>query len=135
VHLQEQGGPRGQRATVILDPGSVRGPDLDELGAGSRQDVGQAELTADLDQLAPRDEHLATPRERGERQHEGRGVVVHDERVLGAGERGEQELRARRAPSTLAGAPVHLQVRGGRCGPGGCACRFLRQARSSQVRV
>ena len=42
------------------------------------------EAVADLDQLAARHDDLALLRERGEREQDGGGVVVDDERSLGA---------------------------------------------------
>jgi hypothetical protein len=44
----------------------------------ARHDVGHAEGTADLDQLAARDDHLAPGRQRGQHQQDGGGVVVDD---------------------------------------------------------
>jgi hypothetical protein len=68
----------------------------------SGEHVRDAEAVADLDQLAARDEHLAALGERGEREQDGRGVVVDDERRLGAGQRGGGSRRrgpgATRAP-------------------------------------
>ena len=73
-------------ALVVGDTCAVRRADLDEACAGPRQHVGDAEAVADLDQFAARDEHLATLGESREREQHCPGVVVHDERALGAGQ-------------------------------------------------
>ena len=74
------------RALVVGGARAVRRADLDEPRARAREHVGDAEAVADLDQLAARDEHLAALGERGEREQHRGGVVVHDERGLGAGQ-------------------------------------------------
>ena len=86
VHAQEQRGLGPQRALVVGGARPVRRPDLDEPRAGAREHVGDAKAVADLDQLAARDEHLATFGERGEREQHRAGVVVDDDRRLGAGQ-------------------------------------------------
>ena len=73
-------------ALVVGGARAVRRPDLDEPRARAREHVRDAEAVADLDQLAARDEHLAALRERGEREQDRGGVVVDDERRLGAGQ-------------------------------------------------
>ena len=65
---------------------AVGGADLDEFGARSRHDIGDAEAAADLDKLAAADDNLfARGMGRQHQQHRG-GVVVDHERVLGTGE-------------------------------------------------
>ena len=90
VHPQEDGRPLADRALVVGQPGAVGRAHLDEPRAGAREDVGDAEAVADLDQLATGDDHLASLRQRGEREQDGRGVVVDDERGLGSGQLPEQ---------------------------------------------
>ena len=71
---------------------AVGGADLDEFGARSRHDIGDAEAAADLDKLAAADDDLlACGMGRQHQQYRG-GVVVDHERVLGTGERAD-ELR------------------------------------------
>ena len=74
------------RALVVGGARAVRRADLDEPRAGAGEHVGDAEAVADLDQLAARDEHLAALGERGEREQHRAGVVVDDDRRLGAGQ-------------------------------------------------
>ena len=74
------------RALVVLRARAVRRPDLDEPRTRAREHVGDAEAVADLDQLAARDDHLASLCERREREQHRGGVVVDDERSLGAGQ-------------------------------------------------
>jgi hypothetical protein len=51
--------------------GAVRRSDLDETRTRPREDVGNAEAVADLDQLPARDDDLATLRERSEHEEDG----------------------------------------------------------------
>src|SRR4030065_616834 len=88
-------------ATVSGTGGSARGgpvrrPPLAQDGAAPQHDVGDPELAADLDQLAPRDDDLPAVGERLQRQEDGGGVGVGDEGVV----------RAREA----AQEPVHVAV-------------------------
>ena len=73
-------------------------------------DVGHAETAADLDQLATRDEDLASTRQRRQHQQGGGGVVVDDHRRLGAGERREERLGVHGARAALAAGDVVFQV-------------------------
>ncbi len=77
-------------ALVVGGARAVRRPDLDQARAGAREHVGDAEAVADLDQLAARDEHLASLGQRGEREQHRAGVVVDDDRRLGAGQPAQQ---------------------------------------------
>ena len=89
VDAQHRLGLLAPGALEVAQVGPVGGADLDEAGAALAQDVGDAEAVADLDELAAGDEHVAAARQRGEgEQHRG-GVVVDDQRVLGAGQRAE----------------------------------------------
>ena len=81
------------RALVVGSARAVRRPDLDEAGAGAREHVGDAEAVADLDELAARDDDLASLGERGEGEQHGGRVVVHDERRLGAGQLAQMQRR------------------------------------------
>ena len=101
-------GAVGERRLVVGEAGAVGGADLDELGAGAGADVGHAEAAADLDELAARDEHPAPGGERAEGEQRRRGVVVDDERRLGARELGEARLRERGARAAPAGGEVDL---------------------------
>ena len=104
VHAQDHGRLGAERPLVVRHPGAVRRPDLDEPRSRAGEHVGNPEAVADLDQLPARDEHLAALGERGQGEHHGSGIVVHDERSLGAGDplqqRGEMVL-ARPAGSRL----------------------------------
>ena len=99
------------RALVVGGARPVRRADLDEPRAGAREHVGDAEAVADLDQLAARDDDLAPLRERGEREQDGGGVVVDDERGLGAGQPAEEPGEVILARAALASLEVVLEVR------------------------
>ncbi len=90
---------------------------------------------ADLDELAAGDEHVAAARQRGEgEQHRG-GVVVHDQRVLGAGERAEDVVDVVLARGALPALEAELEV--GVAGRGTDERRygFIGQDRAPQVGV
>ena len=71
---------------IICQVRAVGSADLDEFGARSRHDIGNAKAAADLDKLAAADDDLlACGMGRQHQQHSG-GVVVDHERVLGTGE-------------------------------------------------
>ena len=135
MHLQDRGGRVLQGGLVVGDTCAVRRSDLDQACAGGTHDVGDPELAADLDQLAARDEHLLALGEHGQRKHERRRTVVHDERGLGIGDRAQEELTARPAGSTVAGGAVDLEVGvvGGRSADG--IDRTVGQRRAAEVRV
>ena len=84
VDAEDRGRLGPDRALVVRGTRPVRRPDLDHARARAREHVGNPEAVADLDELAARDEHLATLRERCEREQHRRGVVVDDERRLRA---------------------------------------------------
>jgi len=66
--------------------GAVGGADLDELGAALGHYLGNPEASADLDELAARDQNLFPLSDRVERQDHCRSAVVDDECVLRAGQ-------------------------------------------------
>ena len=88
------GAALGERRLEVLRPRPVRRPDLDQPRAGPPDDLGDADPAADLDELASRHDHAAPTRETDGQRDRG-GVVVRDERVLGAGQR-DQVLLGRR---------------------------------------
>ena len=110
VHAQDDGRLGADRPLVVRDPGAVRGPDLDEPRARAGEHVGNPEAVADLDQLAARDEHLAALGERGQGEQHGRGVVVDDERRLGARDPAQQ--RRRDDPGASPALPRRGRTRG-----------------------
>ena len=93
----------GQRRLEVRGARPVRRPDLDQPRAGPPDDLRDPDAAADLDELAARDGDAAPAgKPDGERQR--RGIVVGDERVLGAGQGdevllGDPEPRRRAAPS------------------------------------
>ena len=111
VHAQQNGRLRPDRVLVVGGARPVRRPHLDEPRARAREHVGDPEAVADLDQLAARDEHLAALGERSEREQHGRGVVVDDERGLGAGQPAEDRREVILPRAALARREVVLEVR------------------------
>jgi hypothetical protein len=128
VHLQQRPRLGAHSGLVVAQVRAIRGADLAEPRAALRHHVGHAKRAADLDQLAPRQDHLAVRGQRVEReQHRGR-VVVDDERVLGAGRLAQQLAHHLHPRATPAARHVELEVgvpgrrhghrRGGLCGEG-----------------
>ena len=122
------------RPLVVGRPGPVRRPDLDEAGARACEHVGDPEAVADLDQLAARDDDLATLRERGEREQHRGGVVVDDDRGLGAGQPAQQRRQVVLARAARAGGEVVLEIRVAARGRDPVE-RGLRQRCAAEIRV
>ena len=59
VRAQDRAGALAERRRVVGQARAVGGADLDQPRAGLRDDLGDAEAAADLDQLAARDDDLA----------------------------------------------------------------------------
>ena len=135
MHLEDQAGLLRRRRAVVADPRPVGRAHLGEASPRGREDVGDPELSSDLDQLSTRDEDLLPFGERGHREEERSGAVVHDHRRLRPGERREQDLGVATALAAAAGLPIDLDVgvvAGGACGrPRGP----LGERRPSQIRV
>ena len=92
MDLEDHGRIGRDGALIVVQMRAVGGADLDEFGARSRHDIGDAEAAADLDKLAAADDNLlACGMGRQHQQHGGR-VIVNDQRVLGTGKRAD-ELR------------------------------------------
>ena len=68
VDSEQQRRLRADRAVVVAGAGAVGRANLAQPGARTCEHVGNAEPVADLDQLAPRDEHLAALGQGGERE-------------------------------------------------------------------
>ena len=135
VHAQQQRRLRPDRALVVGRAGAVRRPDLDEARAGPREHVRDAEAVADLDQLAPRDDHLAALGERGESEQHRAGVVVDDERGLRAGEAAQDRRDVVLARAARAAGDVVLEVRVAAPDLDDTGERLLGERRAPEVRV
>ena len=135
VHAQQDGGLRAGCPRVVGGACPVRRPHLDEARARAREHVGDAEAVADLDQLAPRDEHLAALRERSQCQQHGGGVVVDDERRLGAGQPAEDLRHVILPRAALALREVVLEIRVAAPDLRHPLERRGRQRRTAEVRV
>ena len=126
MDAQDERRLRPDRALVVGRARPVRRPHLAQPRARAREHVGDPEAVADLDQLAARDEHLATLGERGEREQHRRRVVVDDERRLGAGEAPQERSEVVLPRAARAGGQVVLEVR--------VAAADLEHARESRLR-
>ncbi len=74
--------------------------------------LGHTEAATDFDALAPADQHLSIAGQRGEHEHDGSGVVVHDHRRLGAAQSGEHAADCGLTRAALAGGEIELDVDG-----------------------
>jgi hypothetical protein len=109
-NLEQQRGLRSHRRFVVGQPGAVGGPHLNQAGAGGGEDLGDAEGTADLHQLAARYHHLSVPGEGRKAEQQRRGIVVHHHRRLGAGGGPQQALDPAVALASAAGRQIELQI-------------------------
>ncbi len=82
VDLEDQGRSLSHGPLVIAPVRPVRGSHFPEDGAAFFHDLGNAELSADLDELAPGNHRLPSFRQRVQDEKNGGGVVVHHEGVL-----------------------------------------------------
>ena len=112
---------------------AVGGADLDEFGARSRHDIGDAEAAANLDKLAAADDDLlACGMGRQHQQHRG-GVVVDHERVLGTGKRADELSGMFLARPARAGVHAVLERAVAARDLGHGLCRRLRERGTAQV--
>ncbi len=111
MDLQDDGAIRFERASIVGEVRAIRRADFDEPRAAPFHDLGNAEAPADLDQLAARHDRRAAVGQRVERQHQCRRAVVHDQRVLGAGELAKQRCAMRVARPALAARDVVFEIR------------------------
>src|SRR6266566_7695971 len=111
VDAEDDGGLRSDRALVVGRARPVRRSDLDETRPGARQDVRDPEAVADLDQLTAGDDDFPSLRERREREKDGGGVVVDDQRSLGAGQPAQDRRDVVLAGAAGAFGEVVLEVR------------------------
>ncbi len=135
VHDEDGAGVGADRRLVVGEMRAIGGAHLAEARAAPRENVGDAEGTADLDQLAPADDDLLPGGHGVERQHQGPGRVVHHQRVGGAGE--PRELRAAVIGATAARAAVQVELEGAVAGRDGLdrADRGGRERRAAEVGV
>ena len=135
MDLQEHARFGGDGALVVVRMGLVGGAHFHHGGAGLVHDVGDAEGSADLDELAAGDHRLVTAGEFGEHHHHGRGVVVDRDRRLGARDLADEGFAVRMPAAARHGVDVvfkgavavHDVVDGG--------LRRLRHAAAAQVGV
>ena len=122
------------RPVVVGGARAVRRPDLDQARARAGEHVRDPEAVADLDQLPARDDDLAALGERGEREQERGGVVVDDDRRLGAGQPPQQRSEVVLTRPARPAREVVLEV-GVAADLGDPLERGLRQRRAAEVRV
>ena len=102
--------PVRERRLEVGGASPVGRADLDQARARSPDDLRDAHATADLDQLAARDRDPVLAGQ-PDREHERRGVVDRDERVLGAGQGDEVVLDGPEPRAATTGLAVELEQR------------------------
>jgi hypothetical protein len=111
VHPQDRACALADRGSVVAGSRAVRRADLDQERARLAHDLGDAEASADLDQLTTRDDHLTSgARERAHCEQRRGGAIVDHERVLRAGELTEQGLNALAPSRALTAREIHLEI-------------------------
>jgi hypothetical protein len=135
MHLEQHARVGSDRRTVVLEPRLVGGPNLDQAGAPLSNHIGHAEASADLHQLASRDDHLAAVAERREHQQDGCRAVVDGKRSFRGRELVERRLERLSPRPAPAGCQIELQIAVTR-GDLRNRCNGLgRQRGAAQVRV
>ena len=133
MDLEDHGRIGRNGALVVAQMCAVGGADLDEFGARSRHDIGDAKATANLDKLAAADDDLlACGMGRQHQQHRG-SVVVDHERVLGTGERADELRGVLLARPARTGVHTVLERAVPARNLGHGLCRRLRERGSTQV--
>ncbi len=130
---QRRVGP--DRALVVRGARPVRRPDLDEPRARAHEDVRDPKAVPDLDELAARDDHLATLGQSREGEEHGGGVVVDDERRLGSRQARQEGRQMVLTRSTLAVREVVLEVRVAGADLGDSLERGCGERRTAEIRV
>src|SRR5215471_7176717 len=80
------------RALIVFDSGPVGCPNFAQNGAALCHYIRNSKTTADLNQLAARDNYLTTLRECVENEHHSGCIVVHKNGSLTSGETRQQLL-------------------------------------------
>jgi hypothetical protein len=110
VDLEDRAGVGTQHAAIVVEMRAVRRAYLAQPRAALGHDIGNAEASPDLDQLPTRDDRLSALGHCIEHEHERGRAVVHDQRVLGAGELAQQRGRVRVARSPGAALEIVFEV-------------------------
>ena len=133
MDLQDEAGPAAKSLFEIGKVSPVGRSHLDQLRTGPRHDGGHTEGAADFHEFASRDGNLPLQSQSVEQQHDGRRVVVDDERAFCAGQ-ADQPLDGAGPPLSPATAPeiVFQRARFPR-GPGHGLDGFAGQRRASEI--
>jgi hypothetical protein len=108
MHRENRGRPV-DHVLIIDEVSPVGRSDLLQHRAALSHDVGDAERSADLDQLTPRDKDSSTLGQRIEGEHQRAGRIVDRESILGSGQLREQGAAMIRSLASGARCKVVLQ--------------------------
>src|SRR4030095_1394050 len=109
MDLEDQPGFGSNRLLVIGQPRAVGRADLPESRPALCHDIRDTERAANLDQLTPGDDDIATRSQGVHREEYGRGIVVDGECCLVREEKREPSLDVRGPGTSLPGIEVVLQ--------------------------
>ena len=110
MHAQQQSRVRPHGLAIVIKVGAIGRADFHQACAALAQHVGDAEATADLDELAARDDDLAALGQRRQRQEHGSGIVIHDQGGFGSRQAAEQVLGMQITRPPLPGLQVIFEV-------------------------
>jgi hypothetical protein len=102
--------PIVNRALVIGDSSSVGRPNFAQRDAALCHYIGYSKATADLNQLASRDDYFAAFRKRVKNEHHGGRVVVDENRGFTSSQPRQQLLAMGFSFSPLASTQVVLEI-------------------------
>ena len=110
MNFHQQRGALADSVGVVARVGAVGGANFDQLGTGARHHVGNAKGTANLHQLAARDDDFAPRSQRAQRQQHGSCVVVDHGGGFSAGQLAQQCFDQVVAVAAPAAGQVVLQI-------------------------
>jgi len=137
MHLHDERRVAVDRARVVGHAGLIGGADLAKTGATRLEQLGDAETTTDLQELAAGDDHLGRLRraEVIEDEHQCGGVVVDHGRCFRATQNRERVLEIRRTASTGAFGQAVLERAVVGANRRQCANRVGRERRTTEIGV
>src|ERR1700728_307671 len=114
MHPQQQPRALANCFFIIADARAIGCAHFQKRCPRLRHDVGDAEGTADLDQLAARDDYLAALGQSVERQQDGSGIVVYDDSrdrcFPSAEQRAKEAIEVNVALAASAGLDVKFKI-------------------------
>ena len=133
VHFHDQRAARCDGSAEIGGMGAIGSADFDQACTGARHDIGDAESTADLDQLTARHYDFFLSREGVQSQEHCGGIVVDHRRRFGAGQATDPLFNVHVTIAASATGQVVFQIARTRCNSGHRRNGFRRQGRATEI--